>query len=145
MKSMVMEYEKLAQFEGQWNAAGRILNSENKEQEDFSGTETYEWLPGGHFMFHKVDVTIGNEAHFTYEIIGFDQTAKHYTLQHYDNKGNTRFMTATLREGQWGILGEKLRFNGRFNKEGTEFTGVWEKLMEGEGWQEFKEIRLTKV
>lgn len=140
-----MEYEKLAQFEGQWQTTGRILNSENKGQEDLSGSETYEWLPGGHFMSHKVNVTIGNEEHFTYEIIGYDQTAKQYTLQHFDNKGTSKFMTATLREGQWSILGEKLRFNGRFNHEGTGFTGVWEKLVEGEGWLEFMEISLTKV
>jgi hypothetical protein len=25
------------------------------------GTDTYEWLPGGHFLVHHVDVVIGHE------------------------------------------------------------------------------------
>ncbi len=144
MKTLVTENEKLAQFEGQWHTTGKILNSENKQQDDLRGSETYEWLPGDHFMLHKVDVTIGNEQHISYEIIGFDQNAQHYTLQQYDNKGNSRSMTASLRDGLWSILGEKLRFNGRFNQEGTEFNGVWEKLVDGEGWQEFMEVSLRK-
>jgi len=35
-----------------------------------TGTDIYEWLPGGFFLLHHVDVVIGEQAVRAIELIG---------------------------------------------------------------------------
>jgi len=35
-----------------------------------TGTDIYEWLPGGFFLLHRVDVVIGEQAVRAIELIG---------------------------------------------------------------------------
>ncbi|MEX1193261.1 MAG: DUF1579 family protein, partial [Brumimicrobium sp.] len=117
MLSKSMEHEQLARFVGSWNTEGKILETDTTPEIKISGKDTYEWLPGEFFLLHKVDVLIGEGNNETFEIIGFDDEKGKYTMQHYDNNGNSGFMTATCNDGTWIFLGETLRFTGGFKKE----------------------------
>ena len=91
-----------------------------------------------------MNVLLGDDKNETLEIIGFDKQRYLYTMQHYDNKGNSGFMTADFKNGVWTFLGENLRFRGGFKKQDTEFVGVWEQSSDGTNWTHFMEIQLTK-
>jgi hypothetical protein len=138
-------YNHLGRFAGQWTTEGQVLPSANKAGIEVKGTDTYEWLPGGFFLLHKVDVKIGEEKVQTLEIIGFDESANHYTMQHYDNKGNAGLMTATLMDNLWIFRGESLLFKGGFSKEDTVFSGVWEQLNSEKVWVPYMNIRLVRA
>lgn len=83
------EHTLLNPFVGEWNTIGTIRATANSPEIKVSGTDTYEWLPGGFFLLHKVEVFVGIEKNETIEIIGFDLSSNCYTMQHYDNKGNS--------------------------------------------------------
>ncbi|MDF3026026.1 MAG: hypothetical protein K0S23_333 [Fluviicola sp.] len=144
MKDKSLEYEQLNRFVGKWKTTGKIPASGASPEINVSGSDTYEWLPGGFFLLHKVDVLLGDDKNETLEIIGFDKQRDLYTMQHYDNKGNSGFMTADYKDGVWTFLGDNLRFKGGFKKNDTEFSGVWEQSSDGKDWTHFMEIRLTK-
>jgi hypothetical protein len=93
---------------------------------------------------HKVDVFVGDDKNNTFEIIGFDKKLNAYTMQHYDNKGNSGFMTAIYQNGLWTFLGETLRFSGGFKNDEKEFSGVWEQTSDGKNWKHFMDIKLTR-
>jgi hypothetical protein len=138
------EYNELGRFVGRWNTEGKILATDSTPEVKIVGTDNYEWLPGGYFLLHKADVLIGDDKSETFEVIGFDQSSGKYTMQHYDNKGDSGLMTATYEKGVWIFLGETLRFTGGFKKEDKEFSGIWEQLTDGKNWTHFMDIKLTK-
>ena len=145
MKDKTFEYEQLNKFVGIWNTAGKIPASDTTPEIKIYGTDTYEWLPGEFFLLHKVDVFVGEDKNETIEIIGFDKQNNLYTMQHYDNKGNSGFMTAHCSDGVWTFLGENLRFTGGFKKHDKEFSGAWEQSSDGKNWTHFMDIKLTKA
>ena len=65
-------------------------------------------------------------------------------MQHYDNKGNSGFMTATIIQGIWTFMGENLRFKGSFNSMEDVFSGIWEKSEDQKTWRNFMTIQLTR-
>src|SRR5687767_7716412 len=127
MKAKNNPYDQLGRFTGHWNTEGKINPTKDTPEVKITGTDTYEWLPGNFFMLHKVDVTIGNDKNQTLEIIGVDNEKNEFTMQHFDNKGKTGFMTGTCEDDVWTFLGEDLRFTGGFKNEDKEFSGIWEK------------------
>ena len=144
MKTRSIANELINKFVGRWNTDGRILPTATSEEIKISGTDTYEWLPGEFFLLHRVNVLVGDDKNQTLEIIGFDSDKNHYTLQHYDNKGNSGFMTGHFDQGRWTFLGETLRFTGEFSENDKVFSGVWEKSEDGKNWTHFMDIRLVK-
>jgi hypothetical protein len=48
-------------FVGKWNTQGEIKASPYGPAGKIIGTDTYEWLPGGFFLVHRVDVRIGDQ------------------------------------------------------------------------------------
>ncbi len=143
MKDKGVEYEQLNKFVGKWKTAGSIPASGTTPEIKISGTDSYEWLPGGFFLLHKADVLVGDEKNETFEIIGFDKQENLYTMQHYDNKGESGFMTAHCNDGVWTFLGKTLRFTGRFKEQDKEFSGVWEQSSDAKNWTHFMDIKLT--
>ncbi|NOS83561.1 MAG: DUF1579 family protein [Ignavibacteria bacterium] len=138
------EHEQLSRFVGRWNTEGKISATNATPEVKITGTDNYEWLPGEYFLLHKVDVLVGDDKNETFEVIGFDKLNGKYTMQHYDNKGNSGYMIATYEKGVWIFLGESLKFTGGFKKEDKEFSGIWEQLTNGKNWSHFMDIKLTK-
>jgi hypothetical protein len=144
MKDRSFEYDQLDKFLGKWTTVGKIPASDTTPEIKISGTDTYEWLPGEFFLLHKVDVIVGDNKNETFEIIGYDRQKNLYTMQHYDNKGNSGIMTANCNDGVWTILGENLRFTGGFKNHDKEFSGIWQQSSDGENWTHLMDIKLTK-
>jgi hypothetical protein len=139
-----LELKELNKFLGSWRTEGKIPASPSTAEVKIHGTDTYEWLPGEFFLLHKADVMKGEDRSETFEVIGYDPWIGKYTMQHYDNKGQSGYMTATCEKDVWMFLGDTLRFTGSFKKMDTEFSGIWEQLTEGK-WVHFMDISLTRV
>ena len=72
-----------------------------------TGTDIYEWLPGGFFLIHHVDVVIGEQTIQAIELIGeYDPANDSYTARSYDNQGNITIMRARVdKHGTWTFTG----------------------------------------
>lgn len=141
---MENEYKQLNRFTGHWKTKGLIQDSSGSPGVEVNGTDMYEWLAGGFFLKHTVDVMIGDERNQTLEIIGYDKAARHYTMHYFNNSGETGFMKAINTDEFWVFTGDQLRFNGGFSENDTVFSGTWEKCNEEGHWMPFMNIVLRR-
>lgn len=144
MENREAAHSQLDKFVGKWQTTGQVLPTATSAGIEIKGTDTYEWLSGGFFLLHQVDVMIGKERVQTLEIIGFDKDANHYTMQSFDNKGNTGFMTATHADDLWIFKGESMLFKGKFSEDDTMISGVWDQLNQEKVWAPYMHIQLSK-
>jgi hypothetical protein len=137
-------HQRLEIFVGTWRTEGEILDASGATRR-LRATDTYEWLPGGFFLVHRVDGRMGDEEVRVLEIIGYDAASDAYFTHSYDNHGGVAEYEATLHDRAWSILGRSERFTGTFDEGGTALTGTWERRAEGGEWTRWMTIRLTKV
>lgn len=137
-------HARLAPFVGRWNTAGQVLAGDSGPGFPFAGTDTYEWVPGGFFLLHRVDVRMGGDHVQALEIIGWDAEREVYLMRSYDSQGNTGQMQAVVRDGTWTFQGDAERFTGAFSHDGATLSGRWERR-EGERWLPWMDVRLTKA
>lgn len=137
------EHGRLAPFVGRWRTAGQVLASEGSPALRIDGTDEYEWLPGGFFLLHRVDVRIGGEPVRALEIIGWDAERGDYFMRSFDSQGNAGVMHAGVRDGTWTFQGDAERFTGGFGEDGGTLSGRWERR-EGGRWLPWMDVHLTR-
>jgi hypothetical protein len=130
---------------GKWKTEGWILKTSQNPEMKITGTDIYEIILDGFFILHTADVLMGNEKSLTHEIIGFDKQNDQATLQHYNNQGSSGKMTGTLKDDEFRINGDGLRFKGHFSKNNKEIVGVWEKSADQKNWVEFLKMNFVKI
>lgn len=135
----------LEPFVGLWNTTGQIKGNSGEPDIPINGTDVYEWLPGGFFLLHRVDVHMGEERAQSIEIIGFDPAVDLYTMFSFDHQGNAGRMQARLQDGIWTFEGPTMRFTGHFNDKGNTLSGIWEQSADGKNWQHWMDITLTRA
>jgi hypothetical protein len=90
------ELQRLGALVGRWRSEGHIVGD---PAVPITGTDSYEWLPGGFFLLHHVDVMIGDQQVQALELIGeHDPAIDSYTARAYDNLGNVTLMQAKVDE-----------------------------------------------
>ena len=143
MNKNVSAYKQLNRFAGNWKMEG-ILFRDDEAPVTVTGTDSYEWLPGGFFLLHKADVMVGDNRSETFEIIGYDEVTGHYTMQYYESSGISGQMIAMYHSGSWIFTGDNLQFTGSFAEDGNSISGRWERL-NGNTWLKFMDITLRKL
>jgi len=98
------EIRRLGALVGRWRSEGQIVGD---APVPITGTDIYEWLPGGFFLVHHVDVVIGDQEVKAIEIIGeYDPATDSFTGRAYDNLGNITIMRARVDDnGVWTFTG----------------------------------------
>lgn len=135
----------LEAFTGRWSTSGRVLATPTTSALEIKGFDTYEWLAGGFFLVHKVDVMLGTDHEESLEIIGYDETTDVYPMHFFDNHGNSGLMEGKLVGDVWTFLSRTMRFTGRFSKAGNKLSGKWEQSADGANWIAWMEINLSKI
>lgn len=138
------EHQALAPLVGVWETRGQVRASGSTPAAEIAGTDSYEWLPGGYFLLHRVDVRIGGEPVEGIEIIGWDAKAGAYFLHSYDSQGTASVMQGRVRDGVWTLEGDAERFTGGFGDGGRTLSGLWERR-EGAEWLPWMDVRLMKA
>ena len=135
-------YRLLDAFIGTWHTTGNMKTGRNNDDIIVVGTDTYEWLPGGFFVLHKVDVLMGTERKESVEVIGFDASTNSYPMHSFDNQGEYGIMHATEHHGIWTFASESLRFTGAFGEDGNTISGIWEQNVD-DNWELLMDIKLV--
>lgn len=136
--------KRLDAFAGTWKTEGEIKAIDGYPAVPVEGTDIYEWLPGGNFLIHKVDVRMGDEQVYTTEIIGYDASTGTYVMHYFDHQGNSGKMAASVDSDIWTFIGETERFTGSFNEAGDVISGKWKRL-DGDEWVDWMEITLSRI
>ena len=95
------EIKKLEAFIGRWNSDGDAKESPYGPAAKFSGTDTFEWVPGGFFVNHHWKGMQGSVAYDGFEIISYDSTKKMYMTRFFDNFGNSGAFTGGPSGNMW--------------------------------------------
>jgi len=144
MKQQNPQLLLLQPFVGKWTTTGKMYATANTPEISINGFDTYEWLPGGTLLLHKVNVYIGKERTQSSETIGYDKLTNSFKIQYIDAQGKEGIFIATVSGKQWTFIGKTLRFNGAFSHDNMEITGIWEQCSNGKDWKKYMEIKLVK-
>lgn len=143
-----MPTNRMARFEifiGTWNTTGEVLETDSSPATALFATDTYRWLPGNHFIIHDVDARFGEQPARSMEVMGYDVPTKRYMARSYDDQGVSEEFELFLKGKNWKIIGEKVRFDGKFNSDGDRLEGLWELKSRKSGWQPWIKLRLDRA
>ena len=139
------EHRRLEIFIGRWNTEGITRATESIPSVRVNGTDTYEWLEGGFFLIHHVDVNMGDDKIRAIEIVGYDDHIKKYPMNFFDSLGNSGTYMASVENGIWKFSGNSERATVQFSDDGNTMTALWEQQMENSKWQPWMDMKLKKI
>jgi hypothetical protein len=152
--------QRLGALVGWWRSAGHIVGDDPPVP--ITGTDIYEWLPGGFFLVHRVDVVIGEQRVQALELIGeYDPAADSFTARSYDNLGDVTIMRARVDEqGVWRFTGGAdtarvarpaadaggaVRSTLTVSADRSGMTARWERSDDGASWQPWMDMTFTRM
>lgn len=140
------ELKQLNFLVGKWNTNGEARDGASGQVNKITGTDSYEWVAGGCFLLHRVEVVMGDEKVEAIEIIGeFDAASNTYHMRSFDNQGNFITMRASIESaGVLKISGELMRSTLVLSKEGNHMTANWERFINNATWTPWIEMQFTK-
>jgi len=132
-------------FIGTWNTTGEVLETEVGPAGTLSGTDTYHWLPGKHFVVHDVDARFDSKPTRSMEVMGFDASKKQYFARSYDDQGSTEVFIVALNGRRWSISGKTARFSGGFDDQENRLRGLWELKGSKGRWRPWIKLELVRA
>lgn len=141
------EHERLGALIGRWRTEGSTREGPGTPAARIDATDTYEWLPGGTALLHRVDARVGEARVEGAEIIGYVPERDYYATQYFGSDGPAAY-EASIGEQDgalvWRMRSERDRFSGRFSDDGNTITGHWESLGDDSSWRPWMDITLTR-
>jgi len=154
------EIQRLGALVGRWRSNGHVVGD---PAVPIAGTDTYEWLDGGFFLVHRVDVVVGDQPVQALEMIGeHDPNTDSFTARAFDNEGNVTTMRATVDDqGVWTFAGGAdiapaaqpsssdeggaVRSTLTVSADRTSMTAKWERADGGSTWQPWMDMNFTRI
>jgi hypothetical protein len=151
---------RLGALVGRWRSEGHIVGD---PPVPITGTDTYEWLPGGFFLVHHVDVVIGDQRLQAIELLGeYDPATDAFTARAYDNLGSVTVMRARVDEqGVWRFTGGgdvaavarpasaeaggAVRSTLTISPDQASMRARWERSDDGASWQPWMDMTFTRM
>jgi hypothetical protein len=133
MGTVIAAWEPLI---GSWASSGRTVDGVGIE-----GSDVYEWLPGGQFVVHRVDVRMGGEQVDVLEMIG-ERDGEAFLMRSFDNHGGTALMRATVDDaGVWTFAGPTQR--ATLVVAGSTMSARWEREVDG-AWEHWMDMEFRR-
>lgn len=139
------EHALLEAFIGRWTTYGRTIGGEGDAAVAFSGTDCYEWLPGGFFVVRHVDIVAGDVPMQSIEVFGYDEASGTYIVHAFNSQGVATSCRATVCDGVWTFQNETERFTCRFSADGNVLSGIWARSADGIAWVPAVEVTTTRM
>jgi hypothetical protein len=154
------ETQRLGALVGRWRSEGHIVGD---PAVPITGTDSYEWLPGGFFLLHRVDVVIGEQPVQALELIGeYDPATDAFLARAYDNLGNVTLMRAKVDEqGVWTFSGGSdvapvaqpsdaegggaVRSTLTISADRSRMAARWERSDDGASWRPWMDMTFTRI
>lgn len=132
-------------FIGTWNTNGEVLATKTSPATTLIATDTYQWLPGKHFIIHQADARFGASPTRSTEVIGYDLNSKKIISRSYDDQGVSEVFDVALDGKRWRIKGKSVRFDGKFDAKGNKLSGLWELKEPQKGWRPWINLTLVRA
>lgn len=120
------ELKRLEFFVGTWNMKGRTLDA---DEDNVSGTTTFEWLPGGFFLQQRVELNFAGFEIKGLELIGYDPSTGKFPSTVYSSMVGTPIPYEYSVEGNEVTITTDLAggatFHGTLSEDGNSYSGGW--------------------
>jgi hypothetical protein len=146
------EVKKMAYFIGSWTETGK--SSMPGMSGAFSGTQKWEWMPGGFFMVNHADMKGSMGSGKAMAVMGYDPDAKMYTYNEFASDGHAITAKGTVNGDTWNWTSDMMGMDGKPAKtkvtvkqvSKTEYTFKLEGSTDGGStWATWMEATDTKV
>ena len=133
-----------------WKTSGTVFDERGTAIQTISGTDEYEWMVGGHWVIHRIDVMMGDQRSQGLELIGDrDAGTGRYRMRAFDAGGFFSTMTA-LPQADGSFLIEADGVRTTFTPPGSDrpfMTAVWERQMDDRpgAWVRWMDVRLDPI
>lgn len=135
---------------GRWKTSGTVFDGQGTAIQTITGTDEYEWMTGGRWVMHRIDVMMGDQRSQGLELIGDrDAGTGRYQMRAFDVGGSFSTMTALPQpDGSWLLEGDGART--MFTPAGPDrpfMMAIWERHAadRSEGWIHWMDVRLDPV
>jgi hypothetical protein len=144
---------RLGSVAGRWQTSGHVIG---EPPIPVAGSDIYELFPGGHFLVHHVDVTVGDQAVRAIEIIGEPDGRGGYLARSFDSEGNVEVMVLSIDDdGVFHFAGggdiaaaarppslptAHVRSTLRVAPDNQSMTARWERSDDGTNWHPWMDI-----
>ncbi|GAA2076086.1 DUF1579 family protein [Actinomadura alba] len=141
------ENRRLDALVGHWRSRGQTVATPSEPTIRIAGTDTYEWLAGGFFLIHRVDVRMGDDQVEVIEMIGpYDPATRTYPMRSFDNHGNFTTMQASVSDdGVWTFAGDSERATLVIAPDRNAMTASWERTDDGSGSRHWMDMNFTRL
>jgi hypothetical protein len=135
---------RLGALVGTWHTTGTVESHDGHAASPFTAIDSYEWLPGRHFLVHHWDAAMPEGRTQGIEIIGHDAETDRFPMRAYDSNGQITTMTGTSDGTTMQFEGTGVRFTGRLSPGHDEVKGTWETQPDGADWRPWMHVTLTR-
>jgi hypothetical protein len=141
----VKHLEPLQAIIGRWRSSGTILDEDGLSVGTIAGTDTYSWLPGGHWVVHEVDVMMGEERTQVLELIGgHDEASGGWQMHAFDTADSPGRMSLTVKgPGLLLLQGNGVRSWFRPQAGPDRMTTLWEREVD-DVWISWMDMRFER-
>ncbi|MET8339442.1 DUF1579 family protein [Streptosporangium canum] len=142
-----IENKHLDALVGRWRSRGRIVAADPSDPAiEIAGSDTYEWLAGGFFLVHRVDVRIGDDHVEVIEMIGpYDPSTGTYPMRSFDNQGAFATMRASVADdGVWTFSGGTERATLVIADDRATMSATWERTDDTTTWHPWMTMSFTR-
>lgn len=140
-----LELQRLDSLVGRWRTSGHVVAAGGEDVVQITGTDVYEWLPGGHFLIHWVDVSIGGQDTHNLEVIGYDPATNRYPTRFFDHEGNSGTYTAMVLDEVLHLSTDGARATLVLDPAGARMQANWEKMDKHGAWRPWMELEFTRL
>jgi hypothetical protein len=117
-----------------WRTSGHVYDASGSEVMRIEGTDEYEWMAGGRWVIHRVDVMMGDDRTQALELIGEPGGDGTFTMRAFDASGAFDTMTLVVRGRTFHAQGDGVRNTLTVNDDGSAMAAVWERQAEDKSW-----------
>ena len=129
------EMKSLSMLTGKWKLSGVGHAATGSDGYRIYGTESYDWVPGGHFLSGKWDMMFDVAPYKGVGIMGFNAQKKQFYMTHFDDAGYVRHYKVKVSGNNWSITGNRERITIEFAQDGQSFTEKREISTDNATWK----------
>lgn len=139
------EMKLLSVLAGQWKMCGTGNADSGSDKCTINGTESYDWVPGGHFLSGNWNMLFDAETSKGVCIMGYHAGKKHLYLTNFDDAGYVRHYKVKVCGNDWQITGNRERISIHFATDKQSYTERREISADNETWKLYCTIEAVRV
>ncbi len=128
-----------------WRTTGRVFDEHGAEVMRVDGTDAYEWMPGGHWIIHHIDVMMGDDRTRALEMIGDPSDDGSFVMRAFDASGAFDTMTLRANGREFHTQGDGVRNTLTVAPDGGAMAAVWERQRDDGSWVRWMELDFARA